>query len=333
MPPGAPHATNDARPPPLVTSADDRQETVLGQPGVSRQRQAAVGLPTTAPRVPATVALVTGASAGIGAAFADGLAADGYDLVLVARGEQRLRDTAAALSHRHGVTVEVVVADLATREGQQRVARRLSDPSSAEPPVELLVNNAGNATAPDFADTDPAALRAALELNVAAVIELTRAALPAMIDRGRGAIVNLSSVNAFLTLPGGAASYGAGKAYVKALSTGIALSLAGSGVQVMTLCPGPIRTDFHHHNRTRDGGGPAWMRHSPQWLVDHALADLHRGRIISVPGVSTKLLALTGRQLPLRLAAFAVRRARRARGETAKGTGSVDPRVARGPRY
>ncbi|MDN5920164.1 MAG: SDR family NAD(P)-dependent oxidoreductase [Pseudonocardia sp.] len=271
--------------------------------------------PGTGP--PAPVALVTGASAGIGAAFAARLAANGHDLVLVARSDQRLRDTATTLTRQHGVAVEVLGADLATAEGQRRVAHRLAEPTRVQAPVDLLINNAGSASAPDFADTDPTVLRAALELNVAAVLELTRAALPGMLARGHGAILNVSSVNAFLTLPGGAATYGANKTYVTALTKAIALTLTGSRVQIMALCPGPTRTDFHTHNGTREGVSPAWLSHSPEWVVERALADLHRGRTVSIPGLTTKLIALAGPHMPLPVTAFAVRRTRARRARSA----------------
>lgn len=267
----------------------------------------------------ATVALVTGATSGIGAAFADRLASDGHDLVLVARGEERLRDSATALSRRTGVVVEVIVADLSTTDGQQRVAHRLACPSLRQRPVELLINNAGGATALDFADTDPADLRAALELNVGAVAELTRAALHAMVGRGRGAIVNVSSVNAFFALPGGGAGYAAAKSYVKVLSEGVALSLVDSPVHVMALCPGSTRTGFQTRNGTRDGLGLEWLRHSPEWVADRALADLRRRRVVSIPGTTARSISVIGRLLPHHVMAAAVRCVRAGRGRRPRG--------------
>jgi hypothetical protein len=255
-------------------------------------------------------ALVSGASSGIGAAFVARLAADGHDIVAVARGEQALRAQAAHVRQTYGVAVETLVADLSTTDGQDAVVRRLAAPSAAERPIDVLVNNAGSATAPDFADTDPCALRALLELNMASVQDLMRAALPGMLARGSGVVLNVSSVNAYLTLPGGAASYGASKAFVAELTKGVALSLPGTGVRVMVLCPGPTRTAFHDHTGVRREALLTWMTRTPEWVVDRALADLRRGRIVSLPGLSTKAVAALGHLMPASAMARAVRQVR-----------------------
>jgi short-subunit dehydrogenase len=259
-------------------------------------------------------ALVTGATSGIGAAFVARLAADGNDVVLVARGERALEEKAETTRRTYGVAAETLVADLSTRDGQDAVARRLDGPSG--PPVDFLVNCAGSATASDFADTDGGALRALLELNVASVQALTRAALPGMLRRGRGTVVNVSSMNAYLTLPGGAATYGAGKAFVAQLTKGIALSLPTDGVRVMALCPGPTRTSFHESSGTGRGTAPVWLARSPEWVVERALDDLRRGRIVSMPGVGVRAAAAVGHLVPASAMAHAVRyvRARRSRG-------------------
>lgn len=264
-------------------------------------------------------ALVTGASSGIGAAFAARLAADGYDIVAVARGEPALQEKARSLRREHGVGVEVLPADMSTATGRGEVARRLSEPSPREGPVEFLVSCAGAATAPDFADTDPAALRTVLDTNIIAVHELMRAALPGMLARGRGALINVSSINGFLTMPGGAAPYGASKAYITALTKGVALTTPGTGVRVMVLCPGRTDTGFAARQGTRHTPVPAWMRATPEWVVDQALADLKRGRFVSLPGVTTKLVAALGPHIPLGLTSVAVRRVR-ARKASAAGT-------------
>ncbi len=258
-------------------------------------------------------ALVTGATSGIGAAFLARLAADGHDVVAVARSERTLRERAETIRRARGVAVETLTADLSTRAGQAAVTRRLSEPSGPQRPIDVLVNCAGSATAPDFADTDPDDLRALLELNVASVQELMRAALPGMLARGRGVVLNVSSMNAYLTLPGGAAPYGAGKAFVAELTKGVALSLPPGAVRVMVLCPGPTRTAFHEASGTADGTAPAWMTRSPEWVVDRAFEDLRRGRIVSMPGATVKAVAALGHVLPVSAMTRVVRivRARR----------------------
>ncbi len=255
-------------------------------------------------------ALVTGASSGIGAAFAERLAADGHDVVLVARSRERLDALATRLGTDHGVRTEVLVADLTTAEGRDRAARRLAAPAEDEAPVDLLVNNAGNATLGPVAETDPAVLRANLALNVGAVLALTRAALPGMLARGRGAVVNVSSVDGFMVVPDAGAVYAAGKAYVTTLSESLAQTLGGTGVAVMALCPGVTHTEFHERLGGGDPGWPDWATWSPEDVVATALTDLARGRAVSIPGVPYKALAAVSRVVPdsLLRGALALRR-------------------------
>jgi short-subunit dehydrogenase len=238
-------------------------------------------------------ALITGATSGIGAAFVTRLARDHRDLVLVARDRQRLEATAAA-ARDAGVAVEVLAADLSLAAGREQVAARLADPDVA--PIDLLVNNAGLAAGSSLLGTDPGQLQRQLDVNVAAVLHLTRAALPGMLDRRRGAVVNVSSVAGFL--PGRMGSYAADKAWVTFFTEGVAASLRGTGVRAMALCPGFVRTEFHQRAGIDVGArrGPFWL--DAARVVDDGLADLDRGKVVSVPSRQYRALVTVADLLP-----------------------------------
>jgi uncharacterized protein len=249
---------------------------------------------------PRPTALVTGATAGIGAAFARQLAALGRDLVLVARDEARLESRAQQL-RSYGVGVEVLPADLSTDDGCARVEKRLADR------VDLLVNNAGIGLSGAFDEHAVDDELRMLDLNVRSVLRLTHAALGPMLAAGSGAVLNVSSVAGFT--PGArSATYGASKAWVTAFSEGLHLQYADRGVKVMALCPGFTRTEFHARAQLDMKGVPErlWLDAEP--VVRAALHDLDRGRPVSVPGRQYKAVVLASRLLPPSVLRAAVKR-------------------------
>lgn len=250
-----------------------------------------------------TTSLITGATAGIGAAFARRLAADGHALVLVSRDAERLAECAAGLREAHGVDVEVLPADLATDDGIAAVEARLRDPS--RPPVDVLVNNAGFGNRGGLLDTPLADELRMLRLHCEAVLRLSWVAAEGMRDRGRGFVVNVASVAAFM--PRG--TYAASKAWVVRFTEGAAVELRGSGVRFLALCPGFVRTEFHERAGMHAERLPrvAWL--DADAVVAAALRDLASGRVLSVPSARYKLAAALARHVPSRLFAAASTRA------------------------
>jgi short-subunit dehydrogenase len=234
---------------------------------------------------------VTGASAGIGLAFARRLAAQGYDLVLVARREERLREVAADLGREYGVEAEVLPADLGDRAGLKDVEARVADRAR---PVHLLVNNAGFGLKRPFLENSVEDEQAMLDVLVTAVLRLSHAALGAMVERGGGAVVNVSSVAGYL--PRG--TYSAAKAYVTAFSQWADLTYRDRGVRVMALLPGFTRTEFHARMDVGRDSAPRWMWLDVDRLVRDALEDLERGRTISIPSKRYKVLAALAKYTP-----------------------------------
>ncbi|MBC9717301.1 SDR family oxidoreductase [Streptomyces sp. TRM66268-LWL] len=241
-----------------------------------------------------TTALITGATAGIGAAFGRRLAADGHNLVLVARDTARLREQATELHDRHGIEAEVLAADLATDGGIEAVEKRLSDLRN---PVDLLVNNAGFGNKGRYLEVSMADELTMLKVHCEAVLRLTSAAAASMRSRGRGGVVNVASVAAFV--PRG--TYGASKAWVVQFTQGAAKDLAGSGVRLMALCPGFVRTEFHERAGMSTDNIPSWMWLDADKVAASALSDLARGKTVSIPDPRYKALLGAAKFVPRNL--------------------------------
>ncbi|MDQ1675114.1 MAG: uncharacterized protein QOC93_258 [Actinomycetota bacterium] len=237
-------------------------------------------------------ALVTGATAGIGAAFARRLAVEHHDLVLVARDPARLDSFAAALREQGDITVEVLPADLVTEAGCAAVEARLTD---LDRPVDVLVNNAGIGLGGSFVDNTLEAEQRMLDLNVRAVLRLTHAVLAGMLARGRGDIVNVSSVAGFGPIGG---TYSATKAWVTSFSESTHSAVRDRGVRVTAVCPGFVRTEFHERAGIDVGDRTGLMWLDADRVVREALHDLRRGRAVSVPSVQYKVLSGALRHVP-----------------------------------
>lgn len=236
------------------------------------------------------LAVVTGGTSGIGAAFARNLAARGYDLVLVARSADRLQSMATEL-RAMGRTVEVISADLSDRDDVSRVAARLEDPDR---PIDMLVNNAGFGVHAALTDPDISEHDRGFEVMMRAVLVLSGAAARGMLPRGKGAIVNVSSTAGFITM----GSYSAMKAWVTSFTEGLAVELRGTGITVTALCPGWVRTEFHDRAGIKKSSIPdvMWLEADP--LVRAALRDVDRGKVISIPTLRYRTLIWLARHAP-----------------------------------
>jgi short-subunit dehydrogenase len=252
-------------------------------------------------------ALVTGASSGLGAAFARALARRGTAVVLVARRRDRLE----ALARDLGASSEVLVADLDAEPGLAAVEERLRRGD-----VDLLVNNAGFSTGGPFARADVAAEEGMLRVHLLASLRLMRAALPAMIERGRGAVINVSSLGALTPSFPLNATYGASKAYLVSLSESVAAELRGTGVSVQALCPGFTHTEFHK-SPNKMKGTPAFMWMDPEPVVEASLAAVGK-RVLVVPGLANRLVATLVRFLPRGLVSAVIARGARPRRPAAR---------------
>jgi uncharacterized protein len=240
------------------------------------------------------LAVVTGASAGIGKVFCEKLAARGYDLLVAARNATRLESLRQELEKAYGVAVEVFPADLTIDTDVSLLAERLT----RSPRLALLVNNAGFGTRGTLADASPAIQEAMLRLHTMAPLRLSQAALPVLLANRRGAIVNVSSVASFIYSAGNV-NYCATKAYLTSFSEGLAAELAGTGVKVQALCPGFTRSEFHQRMDVDVSEVPRWMWMSAARVVESSLRAVARGRpVVCVPGLRYKLIVLLLRFIP-----------------------------------
>ena len=235
--------------------------------------------------MPRPVALITGPTSGLGAGYARRFARDGYDLVLVARDVDRLVDLAAELRAAHRIDVEVLPADLSDASDRARVADRLAR-----------------------------GVQRQLDVNVTAVMHLTRAALPPMLAAHKGSVINIASVAGLLS--GRGSTYSASKAWVVSFSEGLANGLTGTGVGVHAVCPGFVRTEFHQRAGIDMASipGPLWL--SVDNVVNESLADVAKGTVVSIPGIQYKVLTTAGRLAPRRLVRELTKRIGRGRDRT-----------------
>jgi uncharacterized protein len=244
-------------------------------------------LPTSIP------ALVTGASSGLGAEFARRLGARGHDLTIVARRVDRLEVLRSEIESTHGVKVDVIGADLETRAGRASVTSVLRKRSPW-----ILVNNAGYGTRGALANLDPARERSEVQLNVVALHEFTTTVIPGLVKAGTGGVINLASVASFQPVPY-MATYAATKAFVLHFTEALAEEVRGSGVRVLALCPGPVRSEFDTVASTQDYMRVARpMTMSVERCVAVALRAFDHGAAISIPGRLNFALAQGPRLAP-----------------------------------
>jgi hypothetical protein len=246
-----------------------------------------------------SAALITGASAGIGAEIARELARRGHGVVLVARRKQRLNELADELSSEYGVRAETIASDLSKPASRSRIPGRITELGLE---VEILVNNAGFATGGPFAESDPGRELEQVQVLVEAVVALTSAFLPGMVERGRGAILNVASTAAMQPLPY-AAGYSAAKAYVLTFSEAIHQEVSGQGVTVTALAPGPVETEFWEVADWQVAGGRSFEKAFPakvsvEDVARAGVSGLDSGNRVVVPGLPMRAAMLAARYVP-----------------------------------
>jgi uncharacterized protein len=253
------------------------------------------------PPAPDSAAVVTGASSGIGAEIARELVGRGHQVVLVARSEDKLADLAAELGGGSGVRAHVLATDLSDRAARAGLLGRIEALGLVP---DILVNNAGLSTLGPVHRSDPESEMNLVEVDVVAVVDLCSRFLPGMVERGRGALLNVASTAAFQPLPGQAA-YGGAEAFVLSYTQSMAGELAGTGVSVTALCPGPVHTGFgeaagfDEQEFAHSLPSFLWVRSSE--VARAAVEGLDHGQVVVIPGAANRAGALLGRLAPRRL--------------------------------
>jgi len=239
-------------------------------------------------------ALITGASSGIGESFAYELARQNYDLVLVARRQDRLDAVAAKANEIGASRTEIVAADLASPGAPLELRARLA---AASIEVDYLINNAGFGTTGRFDRLPLEREIEEIQLNVSALVALTRLFLPSMIERRRGTIINVASTAAFQPIPY-MATYSATKAFVLSFTEAIGAEAAGTGVRILALCPGPVRTEFQAVAKNENALMPSFVYMDADTVVKQALRAVERGRRVRINGIMNSAGAVAVRLFP-----------------------------------
>lgn len=251
------------------------------------------------PPSPDSTALVTGASSGIGVAYARALAARGHGLTLVARRRDRIEELARELEREHGVVAQAIPCDLADASARDELAAEVERAGRA---VEILVNNAGFGVYETFVRGDRARELQQVRVDVEAVVDLTARYLPPMVERGRGAVINMSSTSAFQPLPHNA-GYAAAKVHVLFFSEALWKEVRGSGVTITAVCPGPVATEFQEANDADFAQHlPKLVWTSAEKVAESALRAAERGKRTIVPGVAPRAAFAPNRFAPKRMA-------------------------------
>ena len=252
-------------------------------------------------------ALITGASAGIGAVFARALAAKGANIVLTARRKERLDALAAELANDHGVKTKAIAADLADPLAPEEIARALQSDGIN---VDILINNAGFGLPGYYLENDWRAHRDFLELMVTSYAHLTRLLLPGMTERGYGRVIHVASLAGLIPGSAGHTMYGPAKAFLVSFAQSLAAECDGTGVNVSALCPGFTYSEFHDVNETRSlvSQLPNYMFMQPEPVVEGAMEAVEKAHVVYVPGAWNKFTAWMINALPRPWAAAVVRR-------------------------
>ncbi|MBD3345806.1 MAG: SDR family NAD(P)-dependent oxidoreductase [Chitinivibrionales bacterium] len=239
------------------------------------------------------IAVITGASSGIGKAFASRLAKDGFDLVITGRQKKRLETLAEELTVKYKTSVEILLAEFSDPRDRERVADRIKELDR----LHTLVNNAGFGITGNFAEVPYSTHEEMMLVHCVTPMCLTRAALPGMLKRRIGVIINVSSVAAF-TPSSSCATYNATKAFLNSFSEGLHLEVRDKGIQVQALCPGWTRTEFHTRRGIPLSSLPSQLWVSPEFVVDKSMEALKKGKVVYIPGLRYKMMGMACKYMP-----------------------------------